>query len=51
MLTARRAEKRREMGTRLRSPYVGFAVSLVGFAVGGITLLSGRRRSSRRFFF
>jgi hypothetical protein len=31
------------MRKRVRSPYVGLVVGVVGFAVGGITLLYPRR--------
>jgi hypothetical protein len=37
------------MRTKLRNPYMGLVISFVGFAVGGITLLSSRRRLARRF--
>jgi hypothetical protein len=32
------------MRNRVRSPYVGLVVSVVGFTVGGITLLRKQRR-------
>jgi hypothetical protein len=36
------------MWKRLRTPYVGLVVGLLGFTLGGITLFSGRR--SRHLF-
>jgi hypothetical protein len=42
-LAARGADEGGEMRNRVRSPYVGLVVSVVGFTVGGITLLYRRR--------
>jgi hypothetical protein len=42
-LAGRCADQEGEMRNRIRSPYVGIVVSVVGFTVGGITLLYRRR--------